>query len=402
MIESIKTQRKAQIGVLIAFAVILSGLYINFTLAPGNSTPLAFSYEYGFTSRGLLGSIYHLVCLLFPALYSAKGAVIFSFILSGILYSLTIFIISRCILKVDEHNSYLLFLIAFFLLWFMCPMFVGFCNLGRLDVLSLIFTILACFTILYDKYIYLCIPLCALGVLTHEGYVFMFSGIILALLFYRLLKSQGKKSFHYGIVFAITFIVISILFVWFSFINKGVAAPYYDVIKSDAIMLNQNGEVFDDVLTVTILGEDIRDMERRLIPTVFMQFLVFALMMIPYIIFVAKFFINLIKNASSIKDKLSYLALSLGIVTIVPELMMKLDYARWSFCIIFYYALVIIIAGSIDNYVMENIKRHLIPKSPLINFFLLVYPVVFQPLLDANISLITMDITNSLITLIFG
>ena len=59
---------------------------------------------------------------------------------------------------------------------------------------------------------WLVVPLSAIGVMFHQGYVFMFFNIPLVLLAYKFLNSDKKGKVKYGTIFTLSFLLGSCVF----------------------------------------------------------------------------------------------------------------------------------------------------------------------------------------------
>ncbi|MBQ4301172.1 MAG: hypothetical protein II765_06520, partial [Lachnospiraceae bacterium] len=85
-------------------------------------------------------------------------------------------------------------------------------NFGRLDIFMLLFSMLAVWILIQKrcKSLYvLIIPLVAMGVMVHQGYVFMYVNMVLVLLLYLYLR-QGDRV--YLILFIASLVAVSALF----------------------------------------------------------------------------------------------------------------------------------------------------------------------------------------------
>ena len=73
----------------IVFVIILAIRFYGEQVNAINSTMLAFSYKYGFVSRGLIGSVYQILDALLPVnLYTYDSVMIFTGIVTGIFFAL--------------------------------------------------------------------------------------------------------------------------------------------------------------------------------------------------------------------------------------------------------------------------------------------------------------------------
>lgn len=75
-----------------------------------------------------------------------------------------------------------------------------------------------------ERFTWLVIPLSALGVMFHQGYVFMYFNLILVLLWYRVCSLWGrnkKKARYYLLLLVLAFLIGSALFLYFEFFSLG-------------------------------------------------------------------------------------------------------------------------------------------------------------------------------------
>jgi len=381
---------------LIFFTCALYAHYRTFDIAPINSTTFAFSYKYGFISRGLIGSVFSLISSIIPDLYSPGGVIKFSLWSAVLTYAVCLTFIGISMKKTESSLRSYEVPLSIFMLWFLVPTYISVCNLGRLDLYCLLFSLIAAILIIEKKFLFLCIPLSALGVMAHQGCVFMYSNIILILLFFLAMQEDGKKRRNLIILDASCFVIVSVLFLWFELFSHGNGNLYYDSIIKDAISLNYGGNIHEGVVKKEILGISLADTELQHRPVLLKQLLVFVVMMTPYIFLLARYFTHMIKTASSIPGKLAQISLAAGPLTLIPEIILKIDYGRWVICFIVYYVVVIIAASTINPDNAKALKEKLIPKNKIALFILMIYPAVFQPVLDTNVSALTRYIARIL------
>jgi hypothetical protein len=133
------------------------------------------------------------------------------------------------------------------------------------------------------------------------------------------------------------------------------------------------------------------------------EFPVFFALMLPYLIPAFRFFRNVLREAQG-KEKLKYLAVAFGAATILPDLIVKIDYGRWMFSIIFYYFIIIAMLLAMGD---PLIRKHFdaivdeMKKKPYLVAVLLGYPILFTPLEDVNICDMTRMIVDHFIPSIY-
>ena len=117
----------------------------------------------------------------------------------------------------------------------------------------------------------------------------------------------------------------------------------------------------------------------------------------PYLYIGIRFFKQLIGNAGNRKEKWKYIIVLLGAGTIVPDLILKVDYGRWMFCIVAYYCLTIVALIALgDSYLTEQLKNtgRWLKEKCSFYWVLLIYPIIFVPFRDVYISDVTTRIMD--------
>lgn len=354
-----------------------------------NATMLAFSYKYGFISRGLIGSIYQVLDKILPFdMMNYVWVMRFTQIVTMVFYIILFVFVISCLMKCSKRiTEPMKYAIIYFSIWAI-PMFASEYNFGRLDVYCVMLSLIGALLLIYEKAEWLVIVFSALGVMVHQGNVFMFLNIILVLLFYKMLSSEGKKQKKYLILFVLSFLVAAVLFLYFEFFSHFNGANILDDIVSTATALCNNGTYHQDVIDHEILGIDLSEREWKFRLQNIVQFPIFVILMLPHILLTIKLFKNIIRSAETKKDKWKYFFVSIGAATIIPDLLLKCDYGRWMFAIICYYCVVILSLLAMKDKIVEreffNLTDSLNKKSPA-SILLLAYPIVFQPLRDVAI-----------------
>ncbi len=178
-------------------------------------TPYALNYDFGFISRGFMGT---LVRLVFPNLTIKHIYVIILFnvlLLSG----LTLFFMHKILARAyDKSKTGILFLLALFLV---NPGSVTFLfywgNFGRFDMYLLMALIISSLLIIYNKFVWFIPFMCVGAVMTHQAFVFQYFPAILVLLFYSAYVLKRK----YGVaLFVTTLIPTCIMFIYMQFFSE--------------------------------------------------------------------------------------------------------------------------------------------------------------------------------------
>lgn len=391
-------QRKNDTSVkssLVIFILLTFVLFIRFfdgTVNQINATMLAFSYKYGFISRGLIGTIYAALNRILPFdMMNYTYTYRFTFAITLVYYAILISFFAFCLKKCRQGHTEAVHYLAVFFLLFAVPMFCGQFNFGRLDVYCVMLSLIGATLLIAGRFEWLLVPIAALGVMVHQGNVFMFLNIILVLTLYKALSRNGKERKKYLLLFSLCFIVASALFLWFELFSHFNGTNIYDDIVAKAVALCENGEYHADVIDHEILGIDLTDREITWRIFNIIQYPIFIVAMLPYLIIAIKFFRGLFGKTQDKPEKWKYFFVAAGAGTILPDILLKVDSGRWIFSIVCYYCVVLLSLLSMGDSLVERqaqeslaaIKRH--PGSIL----LLIYPFLFQPLGDVYICDIT-------------
>jgi len=394
-----RNRNRLFIFMTILFSIALFWTYFEGKTSEINTTMLAFNYKFGFISRGLLGSIYSGLNMILPFdLKNSTSSMLF-FDMCYVMFCLILFwFIGLCINRISKDNEKNAKYIAILYVVFAIPMFCSRYNFGRLDMFCLMCSLLSMILLIVRKAEWLVIPLSALGVMFHQGDVFMFVGMVLVLLVYRIIIEENRKK--YIIIFALTFIIVSALFLWFEFFSRYNGEMIYEEIINNSKVLHTEGKYHKDVIDHEIRGIDLSEKEWEWHKENMVEFPIFLLFFLPYIIILVKFFVRLIKRTSTGAEKLNYIMVAIGSITILPDMILKVDFGRWVFAVISYYCIVILSLLAIgDKYVKEEVAYTIssLKKNYDFAIILMIYPMIFQPLKHINISNVTervADIVN--------
>lgn len=398
-------QDKAKAKSILQFMVVL--LFVSFALfityygqqvMRYNTTILAFNYSYGFISRGLLGTLYLGLSEILPFDILNYESVVNITLIATTVIVFVFFLLAICILVKSNKNyqTNIQYVILFFAMYFI-PMFYSMRNMGRPDVYMMFFTFIGLLLIIYQKFEWLLIPLAILSTMVHQGYVFMFYNIFMYLLIYKSFKSTGKQRKKYSLILGISFISVSILFLYFNFFSHFNGEEIYDEIVALASMLGQNGEVFDILVNHEILGIDPWEEEWSKHIYNFIELPIYCLFMLPYIILGVRLFKNIIHAAETKIDRILYTLLPLCSLTMFPSYILKIDYGRWLFAGIAYFSLVVLALCALnDKLVTEQLHKLMedIKSRYAYSSLLLVYIATTIPLHDIHINEILRSISE--------
>ncbi len=359
-----------------------------------NSTILAFSYQYGFISRGLIGTLYQWMDGIIPIdLMNYENSIVAILVITLVFYSFFLFFIWKCMTLVEEKFRPVLGYVFVFFVINLVPMFAHKRNFGRIDLFMLLFSAIGVLCIWTKKTIWLVIPLAILSVMVHQGYVFLYFNILLAFLFYEYEKNNDCKL---GVLLLVIFVICSALFFYFELFSHGSGKENVDEIIRNATALSRDGKYHETLIDKEILGKDLTEVELYMRVENLIELPFFLLFTSPYWLSGISFAKRVVCRAGSMKENWMYRLMFMGGLTTLPCFLLKVDYGRWFFAVISYY--VILLVGFVikkDNLVTQELlveKEKWIEKPYLAILFLA--PVLFVPYWDVHISPIVKGISN--------
>ena len=83
----------------------------------------------------------------------------------------------------------------------------------------------------------------------------------------------------------------------------------------------------------------------------------------------------------------------------MPDLIVKIDYGRWMFSIIFYYFTVVLALLAMQDEIVEHQLEIIVGKlknKPALVMFLMIFPLLFTPLRDTDICDFSSHITRTI------
>lgn len=376
------------IFMMILFAIFCAFRYFDHEINPQGTTVFAFSYKYGFISRGLLGTIWQVLNKILPFdIMNFESIYNFTIFITVIWFATILWFIYVCLQKCNEKNERNMKYLASFIAVFSFPMFVTTENFGRTDEYLMIMTVLCLILIVLEKCEWLVVPLTTICVIMHHGYVFMYLNMILVLFFYKILMNEGKRK-KYIVLFSLTFIIGSAFFLYFEFFSHPEGVGIHEEIVALSKQLAQDGESYSvSMVDHEILGLDVFEAEwvYHLINYASIPFTL--VIYSPYIIIAISFLVRLFKGKTA-KEKWIYFAVAVGSLTTIPQFILKVDYGRYLFAIFFYYIAVVMCLIALGDkhttYQLEDsISR--VKKVIPVGKILIVYPMLFMPFLDVQV-----------------
>ena len=92
-----------------------------------------------------------------------------------------------------------------------------------------------------------------------------------------------------------------------------------------------------------------------------------------------------------------YIVMLIGIGTMLPDLLLKVDYGRWIYAIVFYYCITwMFMMAEKDRLFEASLRDNLkyMNQVGIVSVFVLAYPIILQPLGDVYICDVTEHIVN--------
>lgn len=400
-----KKQIAGFIGLELLLGVVLFLNYYEAWVNKMDGTVLAFSYKYGFISRGLIGSFYQWLDKILPVnMMRYEMVVVYTFWVTMIFFGVLLFFFAFCLQRGmkyldtcspedSDRNSVrqMEFVMIFFTI-FAVPIFSAHYNFGRPDLYCLLLSVVGAMLLMWGRWEWLLIPISALGVMVHQGNVFMYLNIILVLLLYKAFSREKKERRKYLMLFAACFLTASALFLWFECFSHVNGEAIYEEIVNTANQLCRNGKCHQDVIDKEILGIDLADREVESHRGNFVQFPIFLLLMLPYLLLLVRFFRGLIGSAEKGIERWKYLLVAVGAGTMLPDLLLKIDYGRWMFAILSYYCVMLMVLHAMgDKKVWRNFAEATKGwrDHPVKAAVFLLYPMALQPFMDVSINPVT-------------
>ncbi len=388
--ELIKNKKMQFLLILLPIAFIIICYYYTSGNADSyNTTILALNYSYGFISRGFIGTVYLLLDKITPfSMYQPRMAELFllgcTAVFFGICFCFSALILRRCQRKSVAQAEYFLF---FMCIWITSTFsYEG--NFGRVDLFLIAISLTGVMLILTKRGEWLLIPLAAMAVMIHQGYVFMYFNMLLALLAYRFLDSTEKKQkVRYGVILVLSFVIASALFLYLELYSHSTnGGAIFSSVAENAKNLSYNGEYHKTLLEHEILGVDLAEAEHDYHMKNLCEILVFALFGSPYLVCFFQFARRLLSKAEGALEKAKYLVIWIGSLTMLPDFLLKVDYGRWVLSVLLYYFVMFLCMMAEDRVFAEEFYAFCEEKKQKPYWkFMLVFPIVMAPFLDVNI-----------------
>ena len=368
-----------------------------------NTTLYAFSYKYGFISRGFIGTLYQGLGTVFGFdMLHYASALKFTQIITGIFF-LDMFLFFMFIFKWTKME-YLKYseLLMVLMTVLTVPMFSSKYNFGRVDIYMFGFSLLGAIIIISKRCEWFLIPIVAASCMVHQGYVFMYFNIILVLLIYRFFSEKNRM--HYGLLFALCFITGSALFLYFEFFSRTNGDAIAGEIIRNASAVSYHGDYHKTLIEHEILNIDLADAEKGFHLENFIQAPFFLILVSPFLWLWYRFAKEVFKRAETTEEKIKYFFVMFGFLTLVPNYALKVDYARWTFAAATYFLVVTLsLIAMEDRVVIESLMavRELQKGHPWL-VLIIPYMIILVPFWDVYFDQVLKNLGDWVIVLIDG
>jgi hypothetical protein len=171
---------------------------------------------------------------------------------------------------------------------------------------------------------------------------------------------------------------------YFHFFSYSGGEEVYEKIIKTANLMSYKQKCHEDVVRAEILGVDLTAEEWEYHVQNFIEFPIFLVLMLPFILIAVRFFQRVLSCVSTDKiAKIKYIFIILGSLTTLPLFIMKVDYGRWCFAVITYYCLVVLAMMAMGDTVvlgawqetMQAVGERWICAKLLLGYLLLLTPL---------------------------
>ncbi len=332
-----------------------------------NTTMLALSYEYGFALRSLLGTIYHILDAVIPVdMMQYQNALVFANVVTVLFIVFLLFFSYHVLKKSDMENGMVTKAEQYILLTFHIAMVATFTyayNFLRVDFCMVWMMLLGFMALMNEKTEWLSLPFAALGIMFHQGFVLMYFNVILVIQFYYMMTRKNKKN---TILFFLTFLIGSGMFLWFELFSRTNGNDIFETVLRDATNVSYQGIYHTTLLYHEVLGIDVSGAETDFVYMNHVQLRPLSADTFAGNRCSGKGFCKDHQEADDLFAKLKYLAVAVGSLTILPDMLLKVDYGRWILAVVTYYLLIILamlilrdpLVTEETKVVVDRVKKH--------------------------------------------
>ena len=361
--------------VLVIIIILQFTIHLGTGLDAFNVTVMCFSYDFGFISRGLIGSLIRLIALITGKSVTLELIYIFSVVglvfWVGLITALSMLIVKKTETTEAKRSVFLLTLA--FALGFGFSTYIR--DLGRLDIYLMALTAIACMLIIKNKAQFLILPIIMTAVLVHQGYLLLYFNLVLTLLFYRSSKLKENRK-KYILIILLAVILCSALFIYLYFFGKAKEGMTLKQIEDCVAGITGRTYVRTDIIRQELFKEAVSYRGGSL-SELLLAFLLFS----PWFAFVINIWRKVISVAEK-KTKLLYYLLPLGVLTLLPLYILEVDRGRWTYALFFYELMLpLMLIGMGDSIIKAVLCKTVakLTKRPGISVLIYTYVFVLGP-----------------------
>lgn len=397
----IKKRHKIFILELIFIMVIQAIRYFPFKFGGWSQIQLSFSYRYGFIQRAFMGTVLDIISTVFHIPWKYMRY-IHGITLVGLFTVLMLVIVYKS-LEYAKDDVTAAFLSGLALVFFMGPGWnTNYSNFALLELWHPIISILAMYFIIKERHLWAVPILSTICVLIHPVYVFLYFNLVLVAFFYKIFISPSKNRTKHVISCVISFLIVSILFVYlhfYSHVKDGITLDYvmdrvaeFTSKSLDSLEIgryNVAGFIFRtregiSESTLAIAGNH----TLYFIQEYWLILLMAIVMYLPFIFEVFRYWKYVVKEANLLGKKgFLYGLLPFGIVTVIPAYILLNDYGRWTYAVFFYEFAIIWFINILNDKCAENatLKMYSQISSHRIYYIILLFHATVLGAMEQNL-----------------
>ena len=349
------------------------------TLATSLTTALAFSYDYGFSDKSLMGTLFKIICSVFTNdVYTYRSAFIFSAVVMFVGFIVYVVMGVNLIGRVSEDKREVIFILLLFFTIFAMSIYTGEDYIGSAESVMLTVMLINVACIIRGSNIVALILCPIVGMVLSSDYIFAYTGVVIVLLVYRLLQGQEKNKYKAALI--VNIVSTLSLYVFFSLSHT---AEYEDTIREHARSLSDEEEVKEGLLDFYFYGQAGGFDSLPDLYVCLLRVIVPIILLAPFIAFVVLLLKKVYKRNTDKRLRTLYKVMPFGCLLCAPLYFYSNNYGTWMFCMIAYTVISIlglILMGE------ENIYKSLHEIIAVIKLkykwlvLLLIYAVLFTPI----------------------
>ena len=301
-------------------------------IIPWCGTYYGINYSYGLISRGLIGSIFNIVSNGDISFINAHSFVLLSQCLLVILASIFIGKFIRTVEDKKKRKQVIFFVAMYLIMPFSIMYLFDEQNFGRLD-LYLYIVLLVQLLLIFEKTTLMRLLivgfLSVICVAIHEAYALFIFPILLAMLIYKLYKSNFDKKILFGIIFIIfiTFIV-TVFFNFFSVPNITYSEDFFNDLNSKTDLCISKNLIKYQYYEHNLESHMIEFSKEEIFKNLF-GVLVVLILLAPINLFLFKITKRFFETKNKNAYKYTFIIIQMAILIYILPCIVASDWGRW-------------------------------------------------------------------------